>query len=170
MSARGRRSATRTMATGTITDSNTELVWEKLSDDGSVHDVSNHYTWDQAFAHVAALNGMSFAGHADWRLPNVKELASIVNYQNHDPAVSAAFNDNCTIGCTVQTCSCTGSVDYWSSTTNMSAPPFAWLVSFKTGFADAATKGGSLSVRAVRGGPLACRRRGRPGAGTAAAK
>ncbi len=36
--------------------------------------MSNHYTWEQAFAHVAALNGMSFAGHADWRLPNVKEL------------------------------------------------------------------------------------------------
>jgi hypothetical protein len=36
-------------------------------------------------------------------------------------------------------------------------------VSFKSGFADAATKGGSLSVRAVRGGPLACRRRGQTG-------
>jgi len=45
-----------------------------LSYAGSVHDVSKHYTWEQAFAHVAALNGMSFAGHADWRLPNVKEL------------------------------------------------------------------------------------------------
>src|SRR5207244_11210691 len=97
---------------GTITDNNTGLMWEKLSMDGSVHDVSNTYTWANAFAqHVATLNGTSFAGHTDWRVPNVKELQNIV------PAVSPAFNNNCTSGCTVLTCSCTASSGYWSSTT-----------------------------------------------------
>src|SRR2546422_4574104 len=68
---------------GTITDNNTGLMWEKLSMDGSVHDVSNTYTWANAFAqHVATLNGTSFAGHNDWRMPNVKELESLMNY--HD--------------------------------------------------------------------------------------
>src|SRR5262245_23398229 len=44
-------------ADGTITDNNTGLVWEKLSGDGSVHNVGNTYTWDQAFSgHVAILN------------------------------------------------------------------------------------------------------------------
>src|SRR5919197_1060292 len=91
---------------GTITDNDTGLVWEKLSMDGSVHDVSNTYTWDNAFSvHVAMLNSTNFAGHTDWRLPNVKELESIVNYQNVAPFVSPAFNNNCTPGCTVLTCS-----------------------------------------------------------------
>src|SRR6266513_2316543 len=48
---------------GTVTDVNTWLVWEKLSDDGTVHDKDNVYTWANAFtAHVATLNAMSFAG------------------------------------------------------------------------------------------------------------
>jgi hypothetical protein len=81
-------------------------MWEKQSSDGSLHDMANTYTWDQAFsAHAATLNTMNFAGYNDWRVPNVKELESIANYQNVNPAVSPAFNDNCTPRCTVLTCS-----------------------------------------------------------------
>src|SRR5947208_16243437 len=87
---------------GTVTDNNTGLVWEKLSRDGSVHDVSNTYTWANAFAqHAATLNSTTFAGHTNCRMPNVKELEGIMNYQNVDPTVSPAFNTNCTSGCTV---------------------------------------------------------------------
>src|SRR5438132_10452753 len=85
---------------GTVTDLNTGLVWEKLSDDGTVHDKDNLYTWANAFtAHVAALNGTGFAGHTDWRLPNVRELQSIVNYQSFNPTVSSPFNTNCVPRC-----------------------------------------------------------------------
>ena len=35
---------------GTITDANTGLMWEKLSDDGTIHDWNNPYIWDNAFA------------------------------------------------------------------------------------------------------------------------
>src|SRR5438477_8281896 len=93
--------------------------------DGSVHEVSNTYTWANAFAqHVATLNSTSFASHTDWRVPNVKELESIHNWQNFSPAVSPAFNNNCRSGCTVLTCSCTASSTYWWSTTaGGNAPP-----------------------------------------------
>ena len=54
-------------------DVNTGLMWEKLSDDGSIHDRDNLYTWDDAFAvKVATLNSGSFAGRTDRRVPNVK--------------------------------------------------------------------------------------------------
>src|SRR5207247_10311341 len=108
---------------GTVADLNTGLVWEKLSDDGTVHDKDNLYTWANAFTgHVATLNAMSFAGHNDWRLPNIRELQSIANYQSFNPAVSSAFNNNCAPGCHATTCSCTASSDYWSSTSSVPDP------------------------------------------------
>src|SRR5205809_555458 len=71
---------------GTIIDLNTGLMWEKLSSDRSVHDTNNIYTWDQAFSvHVATLNANNFAAHNDWRLPNVKELQSIIDYSRSLP-------------------------------------------------------------------------------------
>lgn len=149
---------------GTITDNNTGLQWEKKSDDGSIHDKDTKYTWANAFAvHVARLNiAPCFAGHCDWRLPNVKELDSIVNYQNFRPAVSQAFNTNCSAGATVLTGSCTTGLVHWSSTTSRQTPEVALVVHFGFG-----GWGGFLTkipgqqfvqfVRAVRGGTLPIR-------------
>src|SRR5947199_5254856 len=142
---------------GTVTDVNTGLMWEKLSHDGTVHDNHNMYTWANAITeHVATLNSTSFAGHNDWRLPNVRELQSIVNYQNVNPAVSSAsaLNTNCAPGCPATTCSCTASGDYWSSTSSVSDPWNAWYVRFSYGRVDAFGrsdgKSGAAYVRAVR--------------------
>ncbi len=108
---------------GTIIDNNTGLEWEKKSDDGSINDRDATYTWENAFAmHIAGLNtAPCFAGHCDWRLPNVKELQSIVNYQFVNPTVSDAFKTPCVAGDTVLTGSCTAASSYWSSTTFASA-------------------------------------------------
>src|SRR5438876_141000 len=126
-----RRRPAQAHVSGTVTDVNTRLVWEKLSNDGTIHDKDNLYTWTNAFAgHLATLNGTSFAGHADWRLPNVRELQSIANYQNALPAVSPAFNNNCSSSCSPTTCSCTFDGDYWSSTSSVSGPSNAWFAGF----------------------------------------
>jgi hypothetical protein len=137
---------------GTVSDSNTGLMWEKQSDDGSVHDRDTFYTWDQAFSsHVATLNTMAFAGYTDWRVPNVRELHSIVNYENALPSVSAAFNTSCTPGCTVLTCSCTaGNERYWSSSSGASGPVNGW--ENQEGFVGLLGKAAASKVRAVRGG------------------
>jgi hypothetical protein len=143
---------------GTITDNNTRLVWEKLSDDGSIHDKDDLYTWADAFAvKVAALNTVPcFAGHCDWRVPNIREIASLQNL-GVSPAISAAFTTGCASGCTVLTCSCTGPDYYWSSTSSVRSPNAAWIASFGVGLIGGGHgKGGGVSnphlVRAVRAG------------------
>ena len=150
---------------GTITDNVTGLMWEKKSDDGSIHDLDNTYTWGMGFlpypmdgtmvtTFLAALNsGGGFAGHTDWRIPNVNELQSIANYQNVIPAVDAVFNTSCMAGCAVTTCSCTKPNGYWSSTTYQGSPDNAWDVFFSDGNVSLNSKvGGVHFVRAVRGG------------------
>jgi hypothetical protein len=142
---------------GTVTDLNTGLTWEKLSDDGSVHDRDAVFTFANAQTHVAALNGMSFAGHTDWRLPNVRELLSLVHYGVANPAImTSAFHTNCFGGCTVLNCSCTAFLNHWSSTSSTNLPGSAFTVNFTDGTVGVFTKtgvGNTFAVRAVRGGP-----------------
>ena len=139
---------------GTITDNVTGLMWEKLSDDHSVHGWDQGYTWYDAFeVKIAALNsGGGFAGHADWRLPNVNELRSLADYGTLSPAIDPVFNTGCAFGCTVTTCSCTQPWGYWSSTTYQNVTTAAWRMDFFDGNQGAVTKSNGLLVRAVRGG------------------
>lgn len=71
---------------GTISDLATGLMWQ-ASDDGKTRD------WKDALAYA---EGLKLAGHDDWRLPNAKELQSIVDYtrsvQTTDsPAIDKVF-------------------------------------------------------------------------------
>ena len=76
---------------GTVTDTRTGLMWKQCAgglsgaacQTGSAHT----FTWANALAHAEA---STFAGYTDWRLPNVKELSSLVE----DCRVSPAINTN----------------------------------------------------------------------------
>ena len=147
---------------GTITDLNTGLMWEKKSMDGTDHDVSKTFFWsnpasDTVWDWINAINtevgnGIGFAGFNDWRLPNVRELLSIIDYGRSTPAVDPAFNNNFSFGCTVLTCSQIFALPYWSSTTVATVDVDAWTVEFGAGHVVAALKTESHFVRAVRGG------------------
>jgi hypothetical protein len=115
---------------GTITDNRSGLVWEKLARDGSVHDADKYYLWEDAFGKITQLNTEPcFAGHCDWRLPNVNELYSLIDYASgNSPKVQAAFDTDCTPGCKVTGCSCTAPAPYWSSTTYTDDPTLTWAV------------------------------------------
>jgi hypothetical protein len=99
------------------------------------------------FKWVAALNGANFAGHNDWRIPNVKELQSIVDYGNSDPAVASAFSSGSS-SCTVSVASSAG---YWSSTATTNSS-YAWYINFNIGVVYVDFKTTGYYVRAVRGG------------------
>jgi hypothetical protein len=134
---------------GTIRDEDTGLVWERLEDDGGIHDWNNLYTWEEAFGKVADLNAAAFAGHEDWRLPNRFELETLVNLGASSPATHSRFWRDCFLGCS--DCSCTRSSFYWSSTTWHPDRRAAWCMSFTDGGTDLDLKATARHyVRAVR--------------------
>ena len=165
---------------GTITDNNTGLMWEKKSDNGDIHDKDNSYSWtlngvamDGTIVRpfLYTLNDVGdggancFAGHCDWRIPNIQELHSIAHFGDVDAAVDATFDSGCTNGCSVLVCSCTKSdpqneSEYWSSTTERgtvgdpgSQPEmWAYYMTASRGHVSILQKDLNLHVRAVRGG------------------
>jgi len=72
---------------GTITDNATGLMWQQ-ADDGNSRD------WENSLYYA---ENLILAGYSDWRLPNAKELQSIVDYTRcpeftNSPAIDAAFS------------------------------------------------------------------------------
>jgi len=145
---------------GTITDTKTGLQWEKKSDDESVHDQDNAYSWSDTGTaadgtvfteFLTTLNQTSFAGHDDWRLPTASELESLLEFGHPAPLVGPAFNTACAAGCTVLTCSCTALEYHWSSTTVGTLTDNALNVDFNYGLVNLYEKTiPGFYVRAVR--------------------
>jgi len=146
---------------GTITDNNTGLMWEKKGDNGGLHDKDNGYVWSGTGTQetiwdwlddVNAEGGTGFAGYKDWRIPNAKELQSLVDFEKVSPRTPTAFNGNCVAGASVLTGSCTAQTVYWSSTTWARSTSMAWGVNFFEGSLGPFDKASAPRVRAVRGG------------------
>lgn len=132
---------------GTVTDRLTGLQWEMKTDDDSIHDKDDTYSWSSgspwnpdgtAYSiFLAQLNTAKFAGYDDWRLPTVDELQSLME-----------GGPDC-MPCTTIPGELTGG---WSSSTVRSSESVAWLVATEFGFVVQDSKGVSHGVRAVRGG------------------
>jgi len=139
---------------GTITDEVTGLMWEKHSDDDSIHDAGNTYTTADAVAvKIATLNSEQFAGHDDWRVPNRNELATLINFGTLSPATYPEFKTACDPGCTIGECNCTGNTTYWTSTSHHNTPDYTWYVNFSQGDFAIMQKINPARVRAVRTAP-----------------
>lgn len=70
---------------GTITDTITGLVWQK--------DPGSKVSYDQAISGAARLQ---LAGKSDWRVPTIKELYSLMDFQGTDPSGPATSTANLT--------------------------------------------------------------------------
>lgn len=128
---------------GTVTDTVTSLVWDKctmgLTNNACTGGVAIPMTWPAALTKAVAANSSNYKGHTDWRLPNYKELASLVDITASAPAISGAFPN-------------TPSENFWSSTSFASVPTSAWFVDFGTGDTFSYNTTSAYYVRLVRGG------------------
>ncbi len=98
---------------GTITDSATGLMWTK-ADSGKGLD------WESALKYAESNRT---AGHTDWRLPNAKELQSIVDYTRApDATQSAAIDPLFTISEIRNEGGERDYPEYWTSTTHSAGP------------------------------------------------
>ncbi|MDY7077248.1 MAG: DUF1566 domain-containing protein [Chloroflexota bacterium] len=70
---------------GTITDNATALMWMQ-TDSGEGMD------WETALDYAQEMNEANYLGYSDWRLPNVKELQSIVDYNYAPDAQDEAYD------------------------------------------------------------------------------
>ena len=101
--------------------------------------------WKSALAHC---EGLTWGGRDDWRLPNVKELRSIVDLTRTRPAIDTALFPNPPIYVHGTSAPTVG--QYWSST-GRSYNSFALYVSFDTGFSHFYKQSEGRHVRCARG-------------------
>lgn len=94
---------------GTITDLATGLMW--LQDDSG-----EGMNWEDALDYAG---GLTVSGYSDWRLPDVKELQSILDYSRSlDTTNSAAINEIFNSSTIIDEGDNSNYAFYWSSTTH----------------------------------------------------
>lgn len=129
----------------TITDTATGLMWKKcmegVTGNSCETGAAAAFTWQAALRQPGVVNsGGGFAGQTDWRLPNIRELTSIVEEQCYDPAINLTRFPN------------TPSSVVWSGSPNAYLSDFAWNVNFNDGGSSYNYRSYSFQVRLVRGG------------------
>ena len=132
---------------GTVTDKLTGLIWTK-----NANIFGPNANFESAMILAATLEDGPIWGltdksrKGDWRLPNLRELQSLVDYERYGPPLPAGnpFTE-------VQ------QAYYWTSTTDATYDKRAWLVDFYAGrwypYDKTYSTVGGAAVWCVRGGP-----------------
>jgi hypothetical protein len=129
---------------GTVTDNLTGLIWLKNANCFNTRD------WVNALYSANALNsgecGLSDGSlEGAWRLPNVREQQSLIDYGNWNPALPTAATH-------LFTGVRSGDGDYWTSTTHGAGPYDAYYVTVRNGTVNFQFKSNTFYVWPVRGG------------------
>jgi len=128
--------------TNCVLDNLTGLMWARNA---------NQFGGANWGTSITNCNSLDYGGYTDWRLPNIKELHSLIAWQYYSPALSDGTGTNKwtpVLGpfAGVQ------SDYYWSSTTGAAYTDVAWFVSLHDGFVSYFTKVTACCVWPVRGG------------------
>ena len=121
---------TRNGTTQVVTDSKTQLQWK---DDA----IGSTMTWTEAISYCESL---TFATYSDWRLPNIKELISLVDDSKTSPSIDTNVFEHTTSNL------------YWSSTTYVGNTSSMWGIYFVDGYQSRSIKSDSYYVRCIRAG------------------
>jgi len=128
-----------------VSDKITNLMWARCElgfrwsnslqceEDGNT---TSKFNWEDALTAVETANTATFLGYSDWRLPNIKELGSIVEYKCAKPAINSEIFSGAR------------SASVWTNTPTDSST--VWFVSFFYGSVGAASINESNYVRLVR--------------------
>ncbi len=106
-------------ADGTVTDRLTGLMWAK-----NAGPAAGAYNWFSALDAISRLNANKYCGYHDWRLPNINELATLIDRSRYAPALPCnhPFSNV--------------KVWYWTSTTTADYSNHAWRIYFFLGHID----------------------------------
>ncbi|MCP3954332.1 MAG: DUF1566 domain-containing protein [Desulfobacterales bacterium] len=130
----------------TVTDNQTGLIWAKCTAGFSGSDcatddpgVNNVYNWQEAldFAAISTLAGQP---QGSWRLPNFKELSSIVEIACSSPSINTTYFPD------------TPNSTFWSASPYAVNSGYAWVVGFNNGNGSSYGRDSGNYVRLVRGG------------------
>ncbi|WP_295457264.1 DUF1566 domain-containing protein [uncultured Thiodictyon sp.] len=149
-----------------VRDNVTGLIWEVKTADGGWRDQNNTYSWynpDPATnggsagslnlgvctggiscdtdGYVRAVNAQGLCGAADWRIPNPRELLSIVSNDRISPTIDLLYFPNTLADSYV-----------WSLSPNAHYADYAWNLRFNYGNADFSLKLAAVHIRLVRAG------------------
>jgi hypothetical protein len=132
---------------GTVTDMQTGLMWARCRQglqgagcdmDSSV--ATSKFSWNDALALNSATSDT--VARTDWRLPNVKELQSLVETSCFNPTINVNVFPNAP----------SSSRKFWSASPVEYIDYRAWAIQFYSGSISPLYRTDVLSVRLVRGG------------------
>lgn len=121
-----------TISAGTVYDTKTRLTWQQTSP-------STMYVWSAAKTYCASAAVSSALGGTGWRLPTIKELQTVIDFnQATGPLIDpTAFPGTSTGG-------------VWSSTPTVGSATQSWAVFFSNGDTGTLENMYASSVRCVR--------------------
>lgn len=129
-------------AVGVVKDNTTGLIWSRCAHGQTWNNATSacdgqsaEVTWQEA---LLIANSSTLGGFNDWRIPNAKELATVVEKMCVDPSSNNTLFPS------------TPSANFWTSTTVFDDNASAWAVTFTTGRNNTKQKLLDLNLRLVR--------------------
>ncbi|MBF0265786.1 MAG: DUF1566 domain-containing protein [Gammaproteobacteria bacterium] len=122
-------------AGNTILDKRTGLMWDRCSYGKTWNEKKQYcegkaaqYSWQDSLLTISDINKYKYFDKSDWRLPNIKELSSLVDSRCMNPSIDMSSFPEKYIDEFEP-----GRYDYWTSSVFEQYPQRAWAVDFNLG-------------------------------------